>query len=198
MVSGPFLLPFHSDPIPSFWSEWLAGVTGLLAVACALLHRYCRREEALTIPFLLLIPGVLLTGLLIQIAIGRLAFPQLGVLYACYMLWAALLIFLGRYLADAVGLPRLIQVLAVAIALTASLGAVITTAQWLGETDRVPWIFPYLGRGAYANIGQANHHAHYSWLGIASALYLYEKARLSRAVLWSLLLLICFGSVLSG
>ncbi len=176
----------------------MAGVTGLLAVACALLHRYCRREEALTIPFLLLIPAVLLTGLLIQIAIGRLVFPQLGVLYACYVLWAALLMFLGRYLADVVGLSRFVEVLAVAIALTATLGAVITIAQWMGETDRAPWIFPYLGRGGYSNIGQANHHAHYSWLGIASALYLQEKARLSRAVLWSLLPLICFGSVLSG
>ena len=49
-----------------------------------------------------------------------------------------------------------------------------------------------------ANLGQVNHHAHYCWLGIASAFYLRGRACLSRRSLWLLLLPIGFGSVLSG
>lgn len=194
MVSGPFLLPFHTDPIPSFWSEWWAAAFGLAAAVVGLIAARGR----LPLPQSLLIPALLLAALLAQFALDRLVFPQAGLLFAVYLLWACLLLVLGRHLADAVGLERLVDWLATAIAVGAVIGAVVALGQWLGVAHRVPWIFSKLDGSIYGNLGQANHHAHYSWLGIASAFHLCARARLSRRLLWLLILLLGFGSVLSG
>jgi O-antigen ligase len=194
MVSGPFLLPFHTEPITSFWNEWWAGVLGLGAIATGLVAA----RDRLSLPPLLIVLALLLATLLLQFGLGRLVFPQIGLLYAIYLIWAGLLMVLGRHLAETIGLARLADVLALAMALGALIGAAVALLQWFGIADRVPWVFPSLGHGILANLGQANHHAHYSWLGIASLFYLRGRAYLSRGVLWLLLLSIGFGSVLSG
>ena len=195
MVSGPFLSPFHTMPIVGFWSEWWAGALGLAAAASGLI---AIRGRSLTLPRVLVVPAVLLLTLLLQFGLGRLGFPQIGLLYAVYLLWAGMLMVLGRHLADTIGLARLADVLAAAMALGAVMGAAVALAQWLGVADRVPWIFRNPASAISANLGQPNHHAHFSWLGIASAFYLCARERLSRGLLWLLILLIGFGSVLSG
>lgn len=194
MVSGPFLLPFHTDPIASFWGEWWAGALGLAAAVVGLFAARGR----LPLPQQLLIPALLLAALMVQFALGRLVFPQVGLLFAVYLLWASLLLVLGRHLVDTIGFERLVDWLAAAIAIGAVIGALVALVQWLGIAQRVPWIFSKLGGSIYGNLGQANHHAHFSWLGIASAFYLCGRARLSRRQLWLLILLLGFGSVLSG
>ena len=199
MVSGPFLLPFHMPPIHSFWGEWWAAVLGLAAGVIGLVARRDNRwADTLPLPSLLLIPAVLLGILLGQFVLGRLVFPELGLLYAAYLLWAALLMILGRYLADAVGLARIADILAAAIVLGALAGAATAILQWLGVADRVPWIVRNPVGFVYANVGQANHHAHFSWMGIASVFYLRGRAYFSRKSLWLLVLVIGFGSVLGG
>lgn len=195
MVSGPFLLPFHTMPILGFWSEWWAGALGMTAVMTGLI---AIRGQSLLLPRMLLVPAALLLMLLIQFALGRLAFPQVGLLYAVYLIWAGGLMVLGRQLAETIGLARLADILAVAIALGAVMGAVVALAQWLGFSHRVPWVFPRFGGSIYANLDQANHYAHYSWLGIASLFYLRGRGCLSMPMLWLLILLTAFGTVLSG
>ena len=195
MASGPFLLPFHTEPIPGFWSEWWAAALGLAAAVVGLL---AMRNRPLSLPPTLGIPAVVLLALLLQLMVGRLEFPQIGLLYAAYVLWAALLLILGRHLADAVGLARLAGVVAGAFAVGALANAAIALAQWLGIAGGVPWIFPHVGGGVYANLGQANHHAHYSWLGIASLFYLRGRGWLSRPLLWLAALPIVLGSVIGG
>lgn len=192
MVSGPFLLPFHTHPIGTFWNEWWAGALGLAATAAGL---FAARDRLRVSP-LLVIPALLLTILLLQLGLGRLTFPQVGLLYAVYLLWAGLLMALGRHLAETIGLASLADVLALALVLGTMVGMAAAMTQWLGVADRVPWVFPVGGN--CGNLGQCNHHAHFSWLGIASAFYLRGRARLSRGLLWLLILLIGFGSVLSG
>lgn len=195
MVSGPFLWPFHSDPLPGFWSEWWAAALGLAAVAAGL---GATRGRAVMLPAVLMLPVVLLLALLLQFGLQRLAFPQIGLLYAAYLLWAGMLMILGRHLAATVGLVRLADVLAGAVALGALIGAAIALAQWLGVGAGREWIFPKLGGSIYGNLGQSNHHAHYSWLGIASAFYLRGRGLLSRPLLWTVISLVACGSVLSG
>lgn len=195
MASGPFLLPFHAEPIGSFWSEWWAAALGLAAAVAGLL---AARKRALVLPPTLGIPASMLLALVLQFMVGRLEFPQIGLLYAAYVLWAGLLMVLGRYLADTLGLARLGTVLAVAFAVGALAGATIALAQWLGIGGGAPWLFPHAGGGAYANLGQANHHAHYSWLGIASMFYLRGRGCLSRRLLWLAVPPIVLGSVVSG
>ena len=194
MVSGPFLLPFHAWPVPSFWTEWWVCALGLAAAMAGLFM--ARDRLRLSMP--LLIPAVLLATLVLQFAFGRVLTPQLGLFYGTYLLWAALLMVLGRHLADTVGLARLADVLAAAFVLGALMGAAVALLQWLGVADRVPWAFLPQSGGIQANLGQVNHHAHYSWLGIASAFHLRGRAYLSRAWFWFLILSIGFGSALSG
>jgi O-antigen ligase len=194
MASGPFLLPFHTQPITAFWSEWWAGALGLGA-GIALLAT-CGRS--LSLPRLLAIPGVLLVVVLVQFSLGRLVFPQVGLLYSTYLLWAGLLLAAGRYLVETVGLPRMAGVVASAFAAGALAGSAIALAQWLGASSGFGWIFPLQGGGIYANLGQPNHHAHYSWLGIASLFYLRGRGWLTRPVLWLAILPLALGSVISG
>lgn len=194
MASGPFLLPFHAWPVPSFWTEWWVCALGLAAAVTGLFMA----RDRLRLSTLLLIPALLLATLVLQFAFGRVPIPQLGLFYASYLLWAALLMVLGRHLADTVGLARLADVLAAAFVLGALMGAAVALLQWLGVADRVPWAFLPQGGGIQANLGQVNHHAHYAWLGIASAFHLRGRACLSRAWFWFLVLFIGFGSALSG
>jgi hypothetical protein len=191
LASGPFLWPFHSPPIGSFWNEWWAGALGLAAATVFLADR--RRD--LPLPALLCIPAVMLLAMLLQFALGRLAFPQIGLLYAAYLLWAGLLLILGRHMAEGIGLARLAGVLAWGFALGALAGSVIALIQWRGAGVGAWWIAP---GGVYGNLGQINHHAHYSWLGIASLFYLRGRGWLSRPLFWLVLLPIVMGSVLGG
>ncbi|MCX7150351.1 MAG: Wzy polymerase domain-containing protein [Rhodocyclales bacterium] len=166
-----------------------AATTGLIAI----------RGRPLVLPWVLVVPAVLLLTLLLQFGLGRLAFPQLGLLYAAYLLWAGILMILGRHLVETTGLVRLADVVASAFVLGAVIGAGIALAQWLGVSAGSGWmLFPKLGNAIYGNLGQTNHHAHYCWLGVASAFYLRGRGLLSRHLLWGLILLIGFASVLSG
>ncbi|MDP2823612.1 MAG: Wzy polymerase domain-containing protein [Sulfuritalea sp.] len=195
MVSGPFLFPLHTLPLAGFWSEWWAGALGL---AAALTGLTTVRGRAVTLPLVLAIPGVLLLALLFQYGLGRSVFPQIGLLYAAYLVWAGLLMILGRHLVEAVGFVRFADVIGGALVLGALIGALIALVQWLGMSMGTEWMFPKLGGSIYGNLGQPNHHAQYSWLGIASAFYLCGRRHLSRTLLWMLFVLIGFGSVISG
>jgi O-antigen ligase len=194
MVSGPFLLPFHTLPLPDFWSEWWAAFFGLGAAAAGLLAA----REPLRLPTLLLLPVVLIATILLQLTLCRIAFPQIALLNALYMLWAGLLMMLARQLALIVGLAGIADMLAAAVTVGALLGTVPAFAQWLGLTLGVLWVFPNPSGSISGNLGQPNHLAHYLWLGIASALYLHVRGRMPRYVLWLCILPLAFGSLLSG
>ena len=194
MASGPFLLPLHTAPIPSFWPEWWAGALGLVAALAGLLGL----RQRLVLPQILLLPALLALALLLQFALGRISFAQLGLFHASYLLWAALLMILGRQLAASEGLGRLADVLAIALLLGALAGAAAAMLQWLGLADRMAWVFNHGGGGVYGNLGQVNHHTHHAWLGIVSAFYLCGRGYLSRPLLWLVVLALGFGSVLGG
>lgn len=193
MVSGPFVLPFHTQPIPSFHAEWWAAALGL-AAACGL----WTARGGLRIPALVAVPGLLLAMLLLQFALGRLAFIQIGLLHALYLLWAGLMLILGRHLASTIGLAALADVLSLGLALGGLVAAAAAMAQWLGMADAVPWIFPRLGGAIQANVGQSNHHALHCFLAIASLFHLRGRALLSRPLFWLLLTAIAFGAVLGS
>ncbi|MBL8479934.1 MAG: O-antigen ligase C-terminal domain-containing protein [Sterolibacteriaceae bacterium] len=193
MVSGPFVLPFHTHPIASFHSEWWAAALGL-AAACGL---YTARQ-GLPLPVLLVVPAVLLAMLLLQFAQGQLAFAQVGLLHALYLLWAGLLMVLGRHLAATLGVAALADALALGLVVGGLAAAAAAVVQWLGIAGSVPWVFPRLGGAIQANVGQSNHHALHSFLAIASLFHLRAGTRLSRPLFWLLLTAIGFGAVLGS
>lgn len=180
----PFLQWHHKLPIPSFFSEWLAFGLGLLAALPLLARRYW---EPMRIPrsllFLLGFIGILMAQVLLQ----RVAYPQQAFVAAMYILWGALMLWLGNQLGRELGLARMAGVLAWALLAGATLSAVLGLIQHFGwPTPLNSIINQKMGGAVMANLGQPNHLANYLALGLASLVYLSGGGQLNR---WAALVL---------
>ena len=193
LVSGPFLLPFHTEPIPSFWGEWWAAILGLCASVMILLA-----DRRLEVSWLHGVAAILLLVLLLQLIGGRIQFLQIGLIYAAYILWGSLLATLGQHLRVSGGMARLSLALATGFSVGSTIAAMIGLAQWFDVTGSTGWILPGKSGGISGNLAQANHYAHYLWLGIASSYYLYWSGRIPRALYWNVVVLLVMASALSG
>ena len=174
MWTLPFLVPFKAPPVPSFHAEALAAVLGLLALSA--LPAYAARLELPRVALLLL--GVI--GLIVlQLLLGRLAYRQVGLLGALYLLWATGLLMLGGLFRRELGLERATSTLAWFLMAGALTSALIGWAQHIDSDalSRVMMPRSPIGR-AWANLGQASQLADYLTLGLASAAYLYASGRL--------------------
>lgn len=188
LVSVPYLLPWHTTPIPAFYSEWWALALGL-AAGLALL---AARSLPLTGATLL---GLALAGIAWLQAISGLAtLPQLASLYGLYLLWAALLASTSRFLADRIGQAGLFRLLAWAILIGAVMAALLSLLQ--------PWLasFGWPGYPVHQGgpIGQVNHLTSYIWIGLASGLYLHAAKKLSRHGFWAAAILLTLVVVMAG
>ena len=188
MAILPFLLPEHTTPIPSFHAEWLAAALGLAASFSLLGAR------ALPLPGAALLSLSLFGVSLIQLALARAPVPQLTVLFAMYLLWAAQLACMGRHLASIFGLARLSRVLAAVLVAGACLAAIMSLMQ--------PWLLT-IGWAGYSPsrggpLGQGNHLVSYIWLGLASALYLRGVDVFSTRAFWVVAVLLTATLVLNG
>jgi len=193
----PFLLPYHQQPILSFFPEWLAVALGIAAALTLLVGRGIR-AVSLPVPAGWLIAfAVFLTA---QAASGSHAYSQLPLLSALYVLYAVLMIWLGAQLTAAFGIERAATVLAaflLAGALANSLAGVI---QFYGRPRLLEDVIAELrGSGrAYGNIAQANLYANYLALGEGALLFLWIRARVRTAYALPALALLLLGSALSG
>lgn len=198
MVSIPFLHPRHLNPIPSFWAEWWAVALGLAAAAALLTRGDAWRPARL--PGVMLIPLIFCAAAIIQIALRRVLFVEQALLHAAMLLWAALLMLLGRHLRDRFGPERIIDLLAAVLLAGALVNAIIALLQLQGATAFAgPWIFPrFGGQSPYGNLGQANHLNHQMWLGVMSAAYLHLRGRMSLKLLWAAALPLLFAATLTS
>src|SRR5881296_707682 len=105
----PFLLPYHQQPVLSFFPEWLAAALGI-AAALTLLAGQGVSAASLPVPARWLFAFALV--LAVQAAIGGHAYSQLPLLAALYVLYAVLMIWLGAQLTAALGIERVATVLA--------------------------------------------------------------------------------------
>jgi O-antigen ligase len=188
LVSVPFLLPWHTTPIPTFYSEWWAAALGLVA-SLALLG-----ARSLPLPGAALLALALAAIVLLQTLLGLTALPPLAMLSGSYLLWAALLACTGNFLAAQVGQAKLARILASAILLGSLLAALLSLLQ--------PWLFSFGWTGFAARhggpLGQTNQFTNYLWLGLASALYLHVTAALPRRAFWAAATLLTLTAALVG
>jgi O-antigen ligase len=190
----PFLQPIHLQPIPSFYSELAAAALSLLA-ASALLSSP-RAWSRFPVPRSALVPAVLIVAIVVQWLAGRIVFPEVALIHALYLLWAALLACVAALLVRDLGLAPLVGTLAWAIIVGALISAVVVTSQflkwpmpdWLVLSDSVP----------STNLGQRNHAADYFWLGVVSAIGLRLRGSMSSPVVAVVLFALVFGAVLTG
>jgi O-antigen ligase len=193
----PFLIPYHQQPVPSFFPEWLAAALGAAAALTLLASRSFGAKAALPAPALWLAAFALFLAL--RAASGGLAYPQASLLAALYVLYAVLMIQLGAQLAAAHGIERMAAVLAAFLLVGALANAAAGVIQFYGRPALLEDVIAELrGRRAYGNIAQVNLYANYLALGAASLSYLWSRARLHTASAAVALGLIAVASALSG
>lgn len=192
----PFLVPYHQQPVLSFFPEWLAAALGIAAALALLI---ARRVPAASFPAparWLIAFALLLT---VQAAIGRHAYFQLPLLAALYVLYAALMVWLGANLAAAFGFERVAKVLAAFLVAGALANSIAGVIQFHGLTPMFEDVVAELhGNRAYGNIAQPNLYANYLALGEGALLFLWLRARVRTVYALPALVLLVFGSALSG
>lgn len=192
----PFLYPDHPFTIPSFYGEWMAVLLGLCAMYLLVTNQFWQQ---LKIPRIALLPAALSVIVLIQFAIGRGVYFEQTLLYVLYLLWAMLLMILGRHLREELGLPKLATVLALFLLVGAELSALIGLLQhYPGHTFIDALVMRSDSAAVFGNMAQANHLANYIALGLVSLGLLYTLGKLR---MWQFMLLavpLLFVLVLTG
>ena len=184
----PFLNPYHFFPLTNFYTEWLALALGLAALLPLSVKRFWDEVEIPTLVLWLLGFAAVLPLQLVWLDI---AYPELSLLGALYVIWAAWLVWLGRVLAKSCGMEEVAVFLAAMLLLGGLLNAGAAVLQFYGIDSLLGPLIASLGptqRGAFGNFGQNNHFADYVTLALISVLYLQIKGRLS----WHMAAL-CFG-----
>jgi O-antigen ligase len=176
----PFLLPDHHLPLLSFQAEWLAAALGVAAMLTALAGRGGAFLPA-PVPARWLIAFALF--LAAQTLFGKPVYPQLPLLGALYVLYAALLVWLGTQLAVVTGIERAAGVLAACLLAGALANAAVGMIQFYGRPALLEDIVAELRYGAgqpraYGNIAQPNMYANYLALGEAALLFLWQRGSL--------------------
>lgn len=180
-----FLNYNHAYPITTFYQEWGTALLGLLAMLPLLGAGYWKQAE---VPRIVLLPVGLMLLVVLQYVLGWLPYleqwQKVGyfgqmLLYALYLMWAAMLIMLGAHLREVLGLRKLALTLAVFLLLGAELNA------FAGLHQHYHWhtfleyrITLKVASAVYGNIAQPNHFADYMTLGLASLGLLYAAGRL--------------------
>lgn len=192
----PFLIPYHQQPVLSFYPEWLAVALGIAAVLAALA---AGRPTAVSwpVPARWLIAFLLL--LLMQTVLGPAVYPQSPLLAALYVLYAVVMLWLGAQLASAHGIDRVAVVLAVFLLAGALANAASGVVQFYGRPALLEDLIAELhGERAYGNIAQANLYANYLALGESALIILWLRARVRTGYALLALALLALGGALSG
>jgi len=194
----PFLNPYHFFPLTNFYTEWLALALGLAALAPLSAKRFWDDVE-IPAPTLWLLGFAAL--LLLQLVWVDIAYPEFSLLGALYVVWAALLLWLGRVLAKSCGGEAVALWLATMLVLGGLLNAGAAVLQFYFDDPRFSLVVASLGAtkgGAYGNFGQNNHFADYLALALISTLYLHIKGRISRLSAAACVAILIYGLSLSG
>ena len=191
----PFLYFDHPIPIASFYAEWSAAALGVCAMLLLATPRFW---QPLRIPRIALLPAALAMLVMVQFALGRGAYVEQSLLFSLYLLWAALLIILGRHLREELSLPTLATVLALFLLVGAELSALIGVLQHYSVQTFGVLVMDTDIAAVTGNLAQSNHFADYVTLGLVSLGLLFFRWKLKA---WQLVLLaapLLFVLVLSG
>ena len=196
MWVAPFLYWYHAYPLTTFHQEWIAGVLGLCAMPILLARRHWQHPK---VPRVVILPAGLLAVGVLQLLLGTTSYADHIFLLGLYLLWAALLMMLGRCLREEFGLPVLVTTLTVFLLVGAELSALAGVLQhyrWHTLLDAVVTL--KVSAAVYGNLAQPNHFASYVTLGLIS-LGLLHVRRLLRVQYVALLTApLLFVLVLSG
>lgn len=175
----PFLHSAHKNPLTTFYQEWWSALLGVLALAGLLSRDYWQRAA---MPRIAWLPVGLIAVVMLQMALGMIVYAGQGWLYILYLLFVVLMMQLGAYLRDELGLERLALALAVFLVVGAEAGAVLGLLQhyhWHSWLDKV--VVAKTTGTVYGNLAQSNHFANYCAMGLASLGLLFQQRKLRLA-----------------
>lgn len=187
----------HFRPRASFYPEWDAFALGLAALVLLLLPKSWDKQD---IPRSVFLPAGLILLVFLQRWLGLIPYTGHTLTVALYLLWAILLILLGRRLREALGLSALVNTLAIFLLVGAELQAATGLLQhfhWNTPLNR----FVLWGEATgtvNGNFGQANSFSDYLALGLISLGLLHSRSLLKPWMTVPLALPLLYGMVLSG
>src|SRR5574340_82401 len=192
----PFLHYRHQYPLTTFYQEWWSALLGLLALTPLVMRDFWRQPE---IPRIVQLPAGLIAVLLLQSSLGKVAYFDQSLLYALYLLFAALLMMLGARLRDCFGLAEMAPALAIFLLIGAELSALAGVLQhYRWETPLSPVIVMKVSASVFGNLAQPNHFANYIALGLVSLGLLLQQRWLKAGYAAVLAAPLLFVMTLSG
>ncbi len=197
LVSAPFLNPYHSYPLLTFYTEWLAFAIGLAALAAIAMA-----PSGAAVP----IPGMcsglfLLTALLVlQAALGQVAYPLRSATGALYTMWAGLLVVLGAWLRSELGEAAVSRALQWWIAAAGLLAAASGFVQYYHVPLSAAGIYIATQpvNAMFGTVNQPNNFADYLGCALISVAFLHARNALGLLPALSIALPLAAGLALSG
>jgi len=195
-VTVPFLQPYHYYPFPTFYSEWLAFALGLAALIAMAVARSAR---PVPVPAMCLGLLAFTAVLVVQVALGQVAYPLRSAMGALYALWAALLVMLGAWLGSELGEQPVARALQWWLALAGTLAAASGFFQYYHTPlPIVALVVPQPLNAMFGFVGQPNNFADYLGIALLSIACLHARAALRFAPAALMALLVAAGMALSG
>ncbi|MFL6631460.1 MAG: Wzy polymerase domain-containing protein [Massilia sp.] len=197
MMSLPFLLPVHRQPLPSFESEWAAAALGF---ACLLAALTGLPGMPLRIPAICGAPLGLALVVVLQVPAGLTGHPANAAIWCAYLLFAAALALAGQRTVQALGTETVYRRLAWALLAGGLASALVGFAQRAGWGGASVLLYPTLSAayGVYGNVAQQNHFATQIALALGAAAHLSAQSGLPRRAFLACALALGAALVLSG
>ena len=197
LVSAPFLNPYHAYPLLTFHTEWLAFAVGLAALATIAI---APSGAAVPIPAICVGLFFLTALLVLQAALGQVAYPLRSATGALYAIWAGLLAMLGAWLRSELGEGAVSRALQAWVAAAGLLAAASGFVQY--------YHVPLPAAGAYVavqpinamfgTVNQPNNFADYLGCAVISVAFLHARNALSLVPALLIALPLAAGMALSG
>lgn len=168
---------------------------GVLALTQLLSRDYWRAPH---IPRIALLPVALIAVVLLQSALGMMAYAGQSLLYILYLLFAALMMLLGGRLRDCFGIEKLAIILSACLLLGAQLNALIGVLQHYVWHTFLDSVVVKSSSSIYGNLAQANHFANYIALGLISLGFLFQQRKIPVIYVIALAIPLLFVMTLSG
>jgi O-antigen ligase len=197
LVSVPFLNPYHSYPLLTFYTEWLAFAIGLAALAAIAM---APSGNAVPVPGLCIGLFLLTALLVLQAALGQVAYPLRSATGALYTVWAGLLVMLGAWLRSELGEAAVSRALQWWVAAAGLLVAASGFVQYYHVPLPAGGVYMAAQplNAMFGTVNQYNNFADYLGCAVISAAFLHARNALSLLPALSIALPLAAGMALSG
>jgi O-antigen ligase len=173
---APWWLPFLSQPIATFYKEWLFVVAfafaGLVAAPLARDGSIRARLHPLALAALACIGVLIVQGLFFDGVWRRVALMGFAAAFFVFAMALGLRILEGRGDDSLAWIAKCLIV--------AALGSCLFAAAQLALPG-LPFVLPLVGDRLFGNVGQANHFADLLWIGSVATGFLYARGTLGRS-----------------